>query len=128
MPIKDFKFDELRENYEKANRVYLIAAGEAIQNQMVDFAHVDTGTLKNSITYRLKDGTRSEFGTIKGSTPPEEARISPPDKADQVRVGSALTYAQAQEKANGWASKGFDTVIAAGDLQNLAKELFGRAS
>jgi len=125
MPVKNFKFDGLLTDFEKKQNAYLHGAGQLIQNQMVEFAHIDTGTLKNSITYKLQDSTGSEFGSVKGATPPAEAKINPADRKDHVRVGSALTYAQSQEKANGWATRGFDTVIATGNLEKLAEKIFG---
>lgn len=126
MPARNLKFDKKFKNFEGARLAFLHGAGQIMVNQMAEFAHVDTGTLKNSVTYQLQDGTGSEFGTEGDGVPPDDAKVSRPDREDDVRSGSALNYAGAQEKHNGWASKGFDTVIGSGSLEKLADKIFGK--
>ena len=97
---------------------FLLAAGVLAKNQAVQNAHVVSGTLKNSITYQLKN-EGSEFGTG-GGTPPSDAKVEPPRDENLVRVGSALIYANAQERHNGFMSKTFD------QIQSRLEELAAR--
>lgn len=105
-------------------RTLLFAAGEAMQNQMVYNAHVDSGLLSNSINYRTDEDKRGEFGSVGEAKADETVLVSKPTKDFTVRVGSAVKYAAAQEKHNGWASKSYDQIIASKTLERLADKVF----
>ena len=114
----------------KAMNIYYDAfykgLGELYVNQMSDMAHVQTGLLKNSITWTYKR-TYSEFGRDKG---PKEGRYIPEDtervshNPKKLRVGSAVVYAAAMEKNHQWATKGKDYVQRSGNITVLARRLF----
>lgn len=102
---------------------FLRAAGNLGVNQAGEMAHKITGTLANSITYKLFSGGGSAFKTRWGKgVPPQSAKVSQP-KMDRVRIGSALVYAIPQERHNGWLSKARDA-IQRGTLELLAKRIF----
>lgn len=108
---------------EKRKDAFLHAAGQHAQNQMVQFAHIIEGVLKNSINYKIYNGDWSGFGSITAITPPDDAKMETPKK-DYVRIGSNLIYAGAQEKHNGWGSRSIDTIEADGTLQQIADRAF----
>ena len=112
----------LKQAIKKRRDAFCHAVGHAVVNQMADMAHKVTGTLANSMNYKLYNNEQSNFTRSYGEgQPPEEARVNKPDDKYYVRAGSALVYAGAQEKHNGWASRSFDTFISSGGLDTLAK-------
>ena len=99
------------EAQDKKVKVFLQAAGNLIVNQMVENSHVITGTLRNSMNYRLHERYGSMLSTKHGDgAPPKSAKVSNASKTESVRAGSALVYAGPQERHNGWASKTFDEI------------------
>lgn len=116
--------DKLTEIVRKRGDTFRHAVGQHAQNQMVLFAHIKEGVLKNSINYRTSDGYWSGFGKqYGGETPPNDADVSQP-KTDYVRVGSALVYAGWNEKHNGFASKTIDQLKADGSILKIGKEVY----
>jgi hypothetical protein len=104
---------------------FLHAAGQAMINQMADSSHKVTGTLANSMTYSV-GGFVSKFSTDNGAgTPPETAKLTPPTEDDIVKCGSGLVYAGPQERHNGWGSRAFDSMLSSGNLNRIAKKVFG---
>jgi len=102
---------------------YLHAAGNLIVNQMVNNSHVITGTLRNSMNYKLQSGEGKGFSTTHGEgTPPSSAKVSSASRPEMVRAGSALVYAGPQERHNGWASKTYDQIRT--PLKRLAARVF----
>jgi hypothetical protein len=125
----DWNCDKIKVLMEKKQKTFLHKVGQATVNQMAEFAHVKTGTLKNSMNYRLSTGSASNFGTEtgpggKGATPPESAKMDNASDKDYVRCGSNLVYAGPQEKHNAWASKTKDELVASKTIVRLAENTF----
>ncbi len=114
----------VKEMVGRAKKKFLHAAGQHATNQAAELAHIKSGTLKNSITYQTQDGG-SEFSTQYGpGVPPAEAKVSSPTGGDRVRVGSALVYANAQERQNAFMTKTMDRITSDGSLEKIAEEVF----
>ncbi len=114
----------VKEMVGRAKRKFLHAAGQHATNQAAELAHVKSGTLKNSITYQTIEGG-SEFSTQYGpGVPPADAKIDKPADGDSVRVGSALVYANAQERNNAFMTKALDRIQGDGSLEKIAEEVF----
>lgn len=121
--------DIIKMAMEKRQKTCLHKIGQATVNQMAEFAHVISGTLKNSMTYRLNTGPASNFGTEPGlngrvATPPDSAKVDNASDKDYVRCGSNLIYANRQEKHNAWASKTKDELVASKTIVRLAENTF----
>jgi hypothetical protein len=113
----------VKEMVGRAKRKFLHAAGQHATNQAAEMAHKKFGTLKNSITYQTQEGG-SEFSTQYGpGVPPEDAKVSKPS-GDVVRVGSALVYANPQERHNAFMTKALDRITSDGSLEKIAEEVF----
>ncbi|HUT63702.1 MAG TPA: hypothetical protein VMZ04_07075 [Anaerolineae bacterium] len=88
---------------------FLHGAGNILINQMGENAHKITGTLANSMNYKLSSGEGSGFSSNHGEgSPPTSAKVSNPGNDNSVRAGSALVYAGPQEGHNQWATKSMD--------------------
>jgi hypothetical protein len=117
--------DEVLKSIESKIPAFLHGAGKIGVNQAGELAHKVSGTLANSITYQLKTGG-SEFTSSHGpGSPPASAKIGRPEAENIVRVGSALIYANPQERHNGFMSATLDEIQRSGQLQELAKKVFG---
>lgn len=117
--------DDVKLFIHKKHDAFLHAAGNLVVNQMASAAHKITGTLANSMMYTMKSGAKSKFLTDNGSgVPPAEAVLGPADSGDVVKCGSALVYAGAQERHNGWATRTLDEIESSGVLETLAAKVF----
>lgn len=113
---------------------FLIAVGEAGQNEFASNAPFDTGLLANSITYHIVDGKKGEFGTRGSGVPTEKDRVSKPTgkfftfgAAYIVRIGSGLIYAASVEKRGksvGWMSKIWDFFLTSGEIEKIQDKVF----
>ena len=82
--------DRFIKDYERKEIRYLHALGHVMTDQMAEFAHKVTGTLRNSMTYKLSNGQGSDFSTDHGEgRPPQSAKVSSPSGKKKVRAGSA---------------------------------------
>jgi hypothetical protein len=116
--------EPIEKSVKRLTKKALHSVGNVIVNQMVEFAHVDTGLLRNSIMYSLDTGESSNFGSEGTGKPETKDKISRPTKDNSLRAGSGLVYAGSQEKHNAWASKGFDLVRRNGSIERaVAKAL-----
>lgn len=113
---------EIRKKSEEIKLKFLHGAGHIGVNQASEYAHKVTGTLRNSIMYALKDKD-SGFQSIHGESPPDDAKLSRPKSSELVRIGSAVIYANRQERLNGWATKAFNRVTHDGTLDSLIKKV-----
>ncbi|UCF13190.1 MAG: hypothetical protein JSW06_02755 [Thermoplasmatales archaeon] len=117
-------FERFERPFENQLKTYLHAMGHLMVNQMGEMAHKDTGTLANSMTYKLDSGAGSQFSTKWGAgRPPSGSEVSKPGGKNSVRAGSALVYAGPQERHNAWASKSLD-LLRMGSFETLAKRVF----
>lgn len=124
-----FNDKEFLKGMELKQKQFLIASGHVMVNQMTETVHVITGLLKNSILFRLVDGTGSNFGTFAGENgevkrPEETDKISESSSEDFVRVGSNVVYAGPYEKKVGSFANAVDTVIADKSILTLARKIF----
>lgn len=109
----------------KANTC-LEAVGHLMQNEMASKAHKITGTLANSMNYKIKGGKKSGFTSTHGfGVPPTSAEVSIPGTDLTVRAGSNLVYAGPQEKHNGWASGAIDALRRSGNFIKVIKAALG---
>lgn len=122
--------DEIKRRIEAKTPAFLRGVGEALINQMITSAHVDTGLLINSMNYKVFDGTQSMFGKEVGirktdKYPTEEDRVSTPEKG-YVRAGSALVYAGPQERHNNWCTKSLDHFRREKNWLSVLKKVYGK--
>lgn len=109
----------------KANTC-LEAVGHLMQNEMASKAHKVSGTLANSMNYKIKGGKKSGFLSKHGNgIPPTSAEVSVPGTDLTVRAGSNLIYAGPQEKHNGWASGAIDDLRSHGKFPEVLKAALG---
>lgn len=121
--IVTFDDAKISAGIKKDTKKALHTAGNIIVNQMVEFAHIKSGLLKNSIMYSLEN-FNSPFGSIGTGKPKSSDKITKPVMPNSLRAGSGVNYAAAQEKHNAWASKAFDQVVRDGSLLNgIAKAM-----
>ena len=112
MSVKVKWFDSVINNkVNGAKKAYLHGIGQGLVNQLVDLSPVKTGLLRNSMHYRMDDGTRSEFGNFSGpepgnNIPPSDAVLSKPEN-DYVKIGSAVIYADRVNKTSRTGSAGY---------------------
>lgn len=119
--------DIIKKKIMKANEKGLLAVGLVLKNQMKEMAHIQTGLLKNSMTYQTID-FKSPFGTEKGpkegrSQPNEDERISRPKKG-HVRAGSAVVYANAMNENHHWYTKAIDEFKRSRAIEKIYKAIF----
>lgn len=108
---------------QKSANTCLEAVGHLMQNEMASQAHKDTGTLANSMNYKIKGGKKSGFDSRWGfGVPPTGAEVSSPGSDLTVRSGSNLVYAGPQEKHNGWASHAIDALRRSGNFARVIKK------
>jgi hypothetical protein len=108
----------------------LEAVGHLMINEMASQAHKVSGTLANSMNYKIKNnantkksGFSSKYSTGVGdSIPPTSAEVSLPDTNLTVRAGSNLVYAGPQEKLNNWATNSMDALRKRKKIQEVLSE------
>lgn len=119
--------DALKVAMEGKVEQFLRAAGEHSRNQMGELAHKISGTLANSCTYKLYDGSGCEFNTIFGpGVPPSYAMVNRPLKQGWVRTGTNLVYAGVRERdsSDAFVSRTYDKLATDGQLMKLAEKVF----
>jgi hypothetical protein len=137
--IKEFDVAFIQAEMEKKQKQFLHAVGSLAVAIASGHAPHDMGALRNSIIYKLSDGSGSKFGTAgpnssgkskgkgKGDTiPPESAKITASDNKDYVKVGSNLIYANRREwegKGSGYMAKTLDEMERSG-VMNIAEKVF----
>lgn len=88
---KDNSEEVLKELSEAVERA-LVAVGAQAQNYASMLCPVDTGRLRDSITY----ATRQEASTV-GSKAKSEDAVPPPNRDNAVNIGTRVEYAIYQE-------------------------------
>lgn len=96
---------------------FLVASGEAMQNEFSSNSPFITGLLANSMSYYTSFGKNTSG--VDG--------VSRPEKKNSVRSGSGLVYAASVEtrgKSAGWMSRAWDIMIASQLFQRIQEKVY----